>query len=503
MATPKEQLLSRTVYNTNGTTTIWEFAFSGGYLAPAHVKAYTVNAVGTRTDLVINPAVDLVGQFQLRIQPALAAGLELVIYRDTPKNLPLVDFTDESGFSEIALDTNAKQGVFIAAEAIDTVNALDVAAAIAAAERSGISAISAQASQTAAASSANAAANSATAAAGSATASQTAQLAAESARNVASTEAAAAAVSATSANTSRTQAQSSATAAANSATAAGTSATSASASQTAAANSASAAAGSAIAASASQTAAANSATAAANSATAAAGSATSAATSAAGAAASAASINPANLVQVTGDQTIADVKTFTLPPIVPPDSFSFAQLQNIATATILGRNTAGTGDVEALTGAQATTLLSAASETVSGRVELADATEAAAGTDGTRALSPLRLRNALAATGSAPIYACRAWVNFDGTGTVAIRASGNVSSITDNGVGDYTVNFAAAMPDANYCAVLGAGLNGAATTSIAQPHQTVPQTANAIRIQTYTVSGATADQVLVNAAFFR
>ena len=171
MATPKEQLLSRTVYNTNGTTTIWEFAFSGGYLAPAHVKAYTVNAVGTRTDLVINPAVDLVGQFQLRIQPALAAGLELVIYRDTPKNLPLVDFTDESGFSEIALDTNAKQGVFIAAEAIDTVNALDVAAAIAAAERSGISAISAQASQTAAASSANAAANSATAAAGSATAS--------------------------------------------------------------------------------------------------------------------------------------------------------------------------------------------------------------------------------------------------------------------------------------------------------------------------------------------
>ena len=50
----------------------------------------------------------------------------------------------------------------------------------------------------------------------------------------------------------------------------------------------------------------------------------------------------------------------------------------------------------------------------------------------------------------ATAYGCRAWVNFNGTGTVAIRASGNVSSITDNGVGDYTVNFTNALPDANY-----------------------------------------------------
>jgi hypothetical protein len=55
-----------------------------------------------------------------------------------------------------------------------------------------------------------------------------------------------------------------------------------------------------------------------------------------------------------------------------------------------------------------------------------------------------------AQTGTAPIYGARAWVNFNGTGTVAIRASGNVSSITDNGTGDYTVNFSTAMPDANY-----------------------------------------------------
>jgi hypothetical protein len=54
-------------------------------------------------------------------------------------------------------------------------------------------------------------------------------------------------------------------------------------------------------------------------------------------------------------------------------------------------------------------------------------------------------------------YLCRAWVNFNGTGTVAIRASGNVSSITDNNTGDYTVNFTNAMPDANYNIVIGIG----------------------------------------------
>jgi hypothetical protein len=54
----------------------------------------------------------------------------------------------------------------------------------------------------------------------------------------------------------------------------------------------------------------------------------------------------------------------------------------------------------------------------------------------------------------ATAYGCRAWVNFNGTGTVAIRASGNVTSITDNGTGAYTVNFTTAMPDANYCALV-------------------------------------------------
>jgi len=63
-------------------------------------------------------------------------------------------------------------------------------------------------------------------------------------------------------------------------------------------------------------------------------------------------------------------------------------------------------------------------------------------------------------------YKCRAWINFNGTGTVVIRASGNVSSITDNGAGDYTINFTAAMPDADYAVLATAGRGGGAATGL-------------------------------------
>ena len=54
------------------------------------------------------------------------------------------------------------------------------------------------------------------------------------------------------------------------------------------------------------------------------------------------------------------------------------------------------------------------------------------------------------ASGSAPSYSARAWVNFNGQGTIVIYASGNISSITDNGVGKYQLNFTVAMPNVNY-----------------------------------------------------
>ena len=63
------------------------------------------------------------------------------------------------------------------------------------------------------------------------------------------------------------------------------------------------------------------------------------------------------------------------------------------------------------------------------------------------------------ASGSAPSYSARAWVNFNGTGTVAIRDSGNVSSITDNAVGKYTINLTTAMSDINYSVTANASID--------------------------------------------
>jgi len=88
----------------------------------------------------------------------------------------------------------------------------------------------------------------------------------------------------------------------------------------------------------------------------------------------------------------------------------------------------------------------------------------------------------------ATAYGCRAWVNFNGTGAVAIRASGNVSSITDNGTGDYTVNFTTAMPDANYSVAGGlqnfTGNNWAeAIQFFSAAYGAVPPTTSNFRLQ--------------------
>jgi hypothetical protein len=72
-------------------------------------------------------------------------------------------------------------------------------------------------------------------------------------------------------------------------------------------------------------------------------------------------------------------------------------------------------------------------------------------------MSTLRV-NTLQTQAGVEVYTAKAWVNFNGTGTVAIRASGNVSSITDNAIGDFTVNFTTAMVDANY-SVTSSGVN--------------------------------------------
>jgi hypothetical protein len=109
----------------------------------------------------------------------------------------------------------------------------------------------------------------------------------------------------------------------------------------------------------------------------------------------------------------------------------------------------------------------------------------------------------------ATAYGCRAWVNFNGTGTVAIRASGNVSSITDNGTGNYTANFTIAMPDANFCAQVTGGDSttgaGGQTSSVYSESYTT----GTIQVRTFGVASGSntnlsaSDFNFVNISIFR
>jgi len=109
------------------------------------------------------------------------------------------------------------------------------------------------------------------------------------------------------------------------------------------------------------------------------------------------------------------------------------------------------------------------------------------------------------APGTAPLYACRAWVNFNGVGTVAILASGNVSSITDNGLGDYTINFATDMPDNNYavagsaCSLDERTFQIPSSTSFGGP---ITKTTSAVRITSMS-GGVSRDSANISVAIFR
>lgn len=109
---------------------------------------------------------------------------------------------------------------------------------------------------------------------------------------------------------------------------------------------------------------------------------------------------------------------------------------------------------------------------------------------------------------AATAYGCRAWVNFTALGTVTIRASGNVTSITDNGVGDFTINFTTALPNANYAPTLtcstwtlgNMGVMGIAANNAAAP---ILKTTTQLRVQTYASQTALGDFGDCNAAIFR
>ena len=112
-----------------------------------------------------------------------------------------------------------------------------------------------------------------------------------------------------------------------------------------------------------------------------------------------------------------------------------------------------------------------------------------------------QVKTATNASGSAPVYACRAWVNFNGTGTIAIRGSGNVSSITDGGVGNYLVNFTTAMPDANYSALAIA--NNSGSTAAAATRIGNATSISSVRIYTTGFNTTDTDFDAVSVVIFR
>lgn len=104
--------------------------------------------------------------------------------------------------------------------------------------------------------------------------------------------------------------------------------------------------------------------------------------------------------------------------------------------------------------------------------------------------------------GNAPYYGARAWVSFNGTGTVAIRGSQNVTSITDLGVGEYTVNLTVALDDANY--TISPSVGGTNAVDIIRPRdESTARTTTAFRLLTITNGFNAGDAAYVNAVVFR
>jgi hypothetical protein len=112
------QLYSQNHWTADGSQTIWNFTFADGYINRDYVKAYTLDPLANKTDLIITDDM-FIGDFQLSITPAVPANYRLVILRDTPKDAPLVNFGDGARQSEVSFDTIARQAVHIAAEVLD------------------------------------------------------------------------------------------------------------------------------------------------------------------------------------------------------------------------------------------------------------------------------------------------------------------------------------------------------------------------------------------------
>ena len=161
----------------------------------------------------------------------------------------------------------------------------------------------------------------------------------------------------------------------------------------------------------------------------------------------------------------------------------------------------GTGQTTALAAFNA--LKQTATDAYQGVVELANSSEAVAGTDTSRALTPATLRNGLNASGTAPVYGVRAWGVFNGTGTT-LAAGGNVASITKNATGDYTITFTTAMPSSDYAVLISAQSTAGSNQVLTLPHWIVGSasaqapTASTFRFGVVVVGVGAADSAIIS-----
>jgi hypothetical protein len=122
-------------------------------------------------------------------------------------------------------------------------------------------------------------------------------------------------------------------------------------------------------------------------------------------------------------------------------------------------------------------------------------------TDGTIVNADINASAAITLAKLSGVNDAKAWVNFNGTGTIATRASFNVSSLTDVGTGDYTVNLTTALTDANG-SVVGGGFYFSGFNSNGESIQCALSTSSAVRIKVGSTSAAN-DWNFVNIAVFR
>lgn len=126
MSNPRVSDVKYSIYTApgDGSKTVWAFNFAGatgtpGYIAREHIKAYRTNrSTGVVVQLPLTSDA-WITDTTVRINPPVPASDDLTIYRDTPKDMPLVDYTTTSIINERNLDKANRQAIYVAAEMVD------------------------------------------------------------------------------------------------------------------------------------------------------------------------------------------------------------------------------------------------------------------------------------------------------------------------------------------------------------------------------------------------